>query len=240
MLNFLQFFKKNVKYYGHYLALGYNCEVAYRFFQKCGFVESSLFTWTFQNNISDLIFALKNLDAIYTETPIPSGTMWRCSKTNIHFHGIEPFEMRMNFDKYTAEDFKPYQEELVSRINHLREKFKAQISDEKRTLLAYTYLVKEESREQVAQNILNIKLALDNIGAKNCDLLIILERRNNLDDKTEQFTDKNIYIRYVDEFVPPDSVTTKIYDKKSWNLILKEFRPNFRLKKKKKFKFEEI
>ena len=226
---------RNVKYYDHYISLGYNCEFAYRFFKKYRFVESSLFTWANSINITNLINALANPNIIFANEPKMAGVMWRCIDSDIRFHGTEPYDMHLNPDKYLTEDYVLYKQELVQRINHLKEKFKLQISDDKYTLLTYNYLTNDD-KVDIINNIKKLKKTLEDAGARNFDLLIILQKSNYFicEDKD------NIYIRYVDSFAPENDVTTECYDKKSWNNILQEFKPNFKLKTTKKFKFEEV
>lgn len=234
MLNLFKLFKNNTKKYKQYISIGYNCENAYRFFNKYHFVESSLFTWTNSINIETLLYALSNLDLIFKNLPQKVYAMWRCPDTNIRFHGKEPHDMAVNFQKYSEEDFKPYQEELVSRITHLKQKFLNQLKDDKKTLITYTY--RTDNKEEIKENILKLYNALSNLGGKNFDLLVILERKNSDDYKTND----NIYVRYVDEFAPEEDVTTRHYDKKSWKKIFSEFKADFKLKKLKNFKFEDI
>ena len=83
-----------------------------------------------------------------------------------------------------------------------------------------------------------LKKTLEKAGANNFELLIILEK-SKLQTEVE-LKDTGIYIRYVDELAPEDAVTTKKYDKKSWRKIFREFKPNFKLKKRRKFKFEDM
>lgn len=236
---FDKFINKNAKYYDHYISLGYNCECAYRFAMRHHFVEASLFTWANSINIKNLIKALSDIDAVLGKEPEVSGVMWRCLNTDIRFHGTEPSSMHAHNEKYLAEDWEPYRKELVSRINHLKEKFKNQLSDHKKTLFTYTYRGGngEEARE-VVNNIRLLKKTLEKAGANNFELLIILEK-SKLQTEVE-LKDTGIYIRYVDELAPEDAVTTKKYDKKSWRKIFREFKPNFKLKKRRKFKFEDM
>lgn len=89
--NFLDKFRTganvNVKKYGHFISLGYNCETAYQFFLYHHFVESSLFTWTNTINISNLIFALNDLDKLSSNGVQLKLPMWECLNTHIRFHG---------------------------------------------------------------------------------------------------------------------------------------------------------
>lgn len=225
----------NTKKYKHFLSLGYNCENAYRFFKKYHFVESSLFTWTNSHNIGTLLKALKDLNLIFKQEPIKVEAMWECPDTKILFHGTEPKEMNVHYKNYTNEQFKPYREELVSRIGHLKKKFINQLIDNEKTLITYAYKTTNETATEIIKNILELRKTLEELGANNFELLIILEKHNQINIEQE-----SIFIRYVDNFAPHNNVLTKKYDKKSWNKILNEFRPDFKLKKTKKFKFENI
>ena len=232
------FFKKNnKKKYKHVISIGCNCENAYRFFQRYKFVESSLFTWANSVNINILFNALSNLDNILFNAPEKASVMWKCPDTNIYFHGTEPMEMNINPNNYTAEDYEPFANELKSRVNHLKEKFLSQLRDDKKTLIMYTYHTKD-SEDVIVENIRTLNDKIKTLGGNNCELLVILESKNKLNENFDN--DKNIYLRYVEQFAPCENVTTKKYDKKSWDKIFNEFKPDFKLKKNKKFKFEEL
>lgn len=226
---------KNVKYYDHYISLRYNCEFAYRFYNQFHFVESSLFTWANSINFKTLMEALSDINIILSKMPKFAGSMWRCVDTNIRFHGIEPKTMHNN---PSLEDYEIYQKELVSRISHLKEKFKNQISDNKKTLFTYTYYINKENETDIINNINLLKNTLIKIGANNFEILIVLER-TKIPIKIQNDLPQ-VYIRYVEKFAPENDVTYKKYDKKSWNNIFKEFKPNFKNKKTKKFKFEDV
>lgn len=67
IMNIFNLFRsKNVRRYGHIQSLGYNCEPSFQFFQQYRFVESGLFSWTNNTNISTLTRALKDFDRIGT------------------------------------------------------------------------------------------------------------------------------------------------------------------------------
>lgn len=172
-------FYKNVKYYKHFISLGYNCENAYRFFQKYHFVESSLFTWTNSINIKNLLHALKNIDIIMLENPEKAGFMWKDISTDIRFHGTEPHDMNIHPELYKYEDFEPFQKELKSRINHLKCKFKQQICDNTKTLFTYTYLPTNETGEEVTNNIISLHKALKSICTNPFDLLCFRREKQN-------------------------------------------------------------
>ncbi len=233
MWNLFKVFDDNAKYYGHFISLGYNCENAFRFFKKYKFVEASLFTWCNSVNIENFNLILNNFDKIGTEGFTFNGAMWKDNLNNIYFHGLETKNFKYN---QTPEETEKLESELISRIAHLKEKFKNQGNDGKKNLYTYTYRRNGETLERVKINILNLKNNIKNFCLNEFDLLVILEKEEELNQLS---FDDNVYIRFVDKFAPENNVPTKKYDKKSWNKIFKEFKPNFKLKKKKKYKFEE-
>lgn len=233
MFDIFRIFDRKAKFYGHFISLGYNCENAYRFFQRYKFVESSIFTWCNSLNIENLNSILNNFDKIATGGFEYRGSMWKDNLSNLFFHGIEPKDFQ---DNQTPEKTKEFEEELISRITHLKKKFKIQSNDGKKNLYTYTYRRNGDSIEHVKSNLLNLQNNIKSFCTNEFDLLVIFER----DEELNQLEfDNNIYIRFVDEFAPENDVTTNQYDKKSWNKIFEEFKPNFRLKKNKTYKFEE-
>lgn len=226
--------RRNIKRYGHYISLGYNCEIAYHFFQRHKFVESSLFTWTNNISINNLNNALENYESIASGKVCKDGVMWKCDNTCVRFHGIEPHNISADDEK----SLEPYHAELVSRINHLKEKFKKQGTDGKKNLYLFLYLRKEEPAETIIKNIKRLHQNIARFCTNKFDLLVIFEKAPDLLNLETALDANTVFVRFVDKFAPEDDVTTKKYDKKSWDKIFYEFRPDFKLKKKKNFKFE--
>ena len=104
--------------------------------------------------------------------------------------------------------------------------------------VTYTYYINKENETDIINNINLLKNTLIKIGANNFEILIVLER-TKIPIKIQNDLPQ-VYIRYVEKFAPENDVTYKKYDKKSWNNIFKEFKPNFKNKKTKKFKFEDV
>lgn len=71
------------------------------------------------------------------------------------------------------------------------------------------------------------------------DLLIVLQKSTFAELTESKFANGHIFIRRVDFFTPENKVTDKKNDRKAWKKIFKEFVPAFKLKKQKKYKFEE-
>lgn len=80
-----RFCSGNVRHYGHIQSLGYNCEVSFQFFQQYKFVESGLFSWTNNTNISTLTRALKDFDKIGTGEWEAVPPMWKDLNSSVFF-----------------------------------------------------------------------------------------------------------------------------------------------------------
>ncbi|NCB49140.1 MAG: hypothetical protein EOM53_00445 [Alphaproteobacteria bacterium] len=229
------FIKQQVRKYGHIISLGYNCEISFQFFLKYHFVESSLFAWVNCLNVDNLIYALSHLDKVCSGEIKNIKPMWKCENTGICFHGKTSMKIMIN--NLSAQILKEDKEELLSRVSYLKNKFIQTSSDGKKNLYIFKYPSKEESDITEKINLLYEKL--DNLVENEFDLLIILE--NDFCSKIqENVFNPHIFIRRVDFFTKEEDVTSKENDFKHYKKIFKEFRPDFKQKKKKKFKFEEI
>ncbi len=226
-MNFNIFSRTQKKKYGHIVSLGYNCEVSFQFFLKYHFVESSLFAWVNTINCSNLISALNHLDIIGTQGFKKIPPMYQDIASGLSFHAQKGEEV--------SEE--KIQEELISRIQYLKQKFKKTAQDGKKNLYIFKYPPSNFSSDQASGEILDLYSVLSKIVQNDFDLLIISEKKNTLNFPIEI---KNLFVRYVNFFTPEEAVTSKPYDQKSFQKIFEEFQPDFRLPKRKKFKFEDI
>lgn len=241
-MNLFNIFRnKNTKYYGHVISLGYNCEVAYQFFKYHKFVESSLFTWTNTINIQTLIYALNNLDMLVAGKLENITPMWQCQNTKICFHGKAPLKIWTSKNNLTQDILNQDREELISRVSYLKNKFIQTANDCKKNLYIFSYHVKEdESIVEIKENIDTLYKVLKNLGTNVFDLLIVMKKDVFTNEIEAFYANKTeVLIRRVDLFASEENVTGKINDAKGWKKIFNEFRPDFKLKKMKKFKFEE-
>lgn len=215
-----------MKKYGHIISLGYNCEVSFQFFLKYHFVESSLFAWVNCQDCSHMIEALKNLDRLTSKGFKADGFMYCDLATGIAFHAKE--------DK--GESDKEKQQELKSRILHLKEKFLKTASDGKENLYIFKYPSREKNEQKVQQDILTLYRTLTQKVKNDFDLLIIFEKAAY---PSLHINHAHIYIERVGYFTPDNAVTAPPYDQKAWGKIFSKYRPNFTLPHLKAFKFEE-
>lgn len=226
--------RNKIKRYDHIISLGYNCEAAYQLFKHNGFLESNLFAWAFIPSLQTLISVLSDLNRIGSEDydgPDKS-VMYSCNKTKILFHGkTDP----KNF-KDSPELFREDKEELRSRVSFLKDKFVsvAQGNDKK------LYVLKVKSTEtDIGEKINDIRRLLEKQNNGSFDLLTVLEE--SFAKELSLTEENNFYIRTVSAYAPDDAVTSKKYPCfKEWQKIFDEFVPLHKLKKTKKYKFEEV
>jgi len=221
----------NHKSYGHILSLGYNCEVSYQFYKKYKFVESSLFAWVNAINIDNITNAIRNMDKIVAGKVELSGVMWRDANTGILFHGTNPDILHADAAAVSAD-----KENLISRINHLKEKFKNAATDGKKNLYVFKYKTTAESANVVKKKITALYDTLNKFCKNSFDLLIVMEADFVPSLQIENID--NLFVRRVHFFSDENDVTGGQCDRHGWDKIFNEFRPNFKLPKTKKFKFE--
>lgn len=212
--------------YGHIISLGYNCEVSFQFFKKYKFVESSLFAWVNTSNCDNLIYALNNLEKLMSMGFKKAFPMYVDIATGIYFHGKD--------GKEDSESI--IIDELTSRIMYLRDKFIKTAADGKKNLYIFKYPAHNFSQKKATEDITKLYNALTTLVKNKFDLLIISEKKNDINISSFD----NLFIRYVDFYTPEEAVTTKPYDQKGYAKIFSEFCPDFKLEKKKKFKFEAL
>ncbi len=225
--------RRKIKRYDHILSLGYNCEIAYQLFKHNGFLESNLFAWALIPSLQTTISALSDLDGIGAEDyQGPDGCiMYSCNKTQIRFHGkSSPKEYRDDPDFFRKD-----KEELRSRISFLKRKFVSVSQEDGKKL----YVLKIKSTEtDVEQKIKELFSLLERQNKGSFDLLVVLEEAF---EKTLSLTERdNFHIRTVSSYAPDYAVTSKYPFFKQWQRIFDEFVPLHKLKKIKKFKFEEV
>ena len=231
---------KPKRYYGHIISLGYNCEVSFQFFKKYHFTESSLFAWCSCQNIQMMIKAINDVDNVGNGelTPSTAIAMWQCQNSGIYFHGKG--KQRMWRDNPPPEFFESDLVELRSRLAHLRQKFIDTCQDSKMSLYIYKCPPKEAetSSENLVALINELYQAIKNKGDNPFDLLIIFEQ-NTQTDIEQKINNPHIFVRRVKFFSNPGHVISKPYDKRGWGRIFSEFKPNFKLPKRKRHKFED-
>ena len=223
------------KKFDHVFPIGVNCEAGFRFFCKWGFVDSSPFTWAQTYNITRLTHSLQHMDEIGSQgfEWDPKLNLWNCRKTGLVFHGRmkvkngQPPPDQAALDADSAE--------LQARLTHLKKKLLEAISDDSRTLLACRVNPAEVLAGGIGPKLDGLQAAINEMGAKNCQLLVVVERRmRHLVPSAE-----GRFVRSVKAFNPGDAVTVRTKgDPIGWDAVFTEFAPAVIKKATHKFKFE--
>ena len=114
--------------YEHFLLMGYNCEMAFRFIRANGFLDSTFFAWAGGPGCEKMLLALDRFDELFTgDMTLKTGTrdVFADNATGVLMHS-----------HYNAGAFNPGESDLEavkaeirSRAAYLREKFYRQLRD---------------------------------------------------------------------------------------------------------------
>ena len=222
--------------YGQIVPLGMNCDVAFRFYCRWGFVDSSLFAWANTTDLATLTAALGQIDALADGRFEVSARsrMWRHADTGILFHG------RLNWDENTG--IPPQAEldkdlaDLRERLLHLAGKLRQYLTNNEETLIIHRLADKDAAAPDLAGRLDALEEMIVRLGAKNWKLLVVCQTSDL--KKMPPASDHRIF-RCVKVFNPMAKVTHRdLGDPVGWNAIFTEFAPAKILPKAHAFKFE--
>ena len=221
----------------HVMPIGKNCEIAFRFYRRWGFVESSLFAWAATKNLATTAAALGNIDAL------PDGAfelnerarMWRHAGSSVHFHGKlhwqqgDPVPPQQDLERDLAD--------LRGRLRHLVDKFHKTIASGREILFVHRLDDDDATSPDLAARLDALEEALVRLGAKNWRLLVVC-RAADRPRMPAAPGGRRLY-RSVADFNPPSHVTwPDLGDPVGWDAIFSEFAPEKILPKAHSFKFE--
>lgn len=212
--------------------LGYNCETAFRFYRKWGFLDASLFAWSSIPAFSRFIPVLADLDCLGRGKMefSPHSMMWACGESGVWFHGRMKPPHRPSQEEIDAD-----LADLLGRIRHLRKKFISYATNEKTTLFIFKPRPDDCASPDFNDNLDALERTLEELGARNWKLLVICEK----DRLPGMRKGPNRIFRTLRRFAPNNCVTNpECGDPAGWNLIFTEFAPAKVLKKAHAFKFE--
>ncbi|MDR1026756.1 MAG: hypothetical protein LBL47_05080 [Lactobacillus sp.] len=219
--------------YDHIVSLGNNCEFSFQFFTNYKFVDANLFSWTYIMDRDKFLGCLEDIDGLLSEgleDPVP---LYECKKYNVRYHGRAKWEDLMNLDgELNREAVDEDKKEIYSRVEHLKEKFKKMLVDDKSKL----FVLKDPKDTDF---VIAVKLILDKIVKGRYDLLVVVTKDEF--DKFKLLQADNIFVRAINNYSPETAVTSKKQsDMNGWKKIFSEFAPKLVKSKNKKFKFEEV
>lgn len=212
------------------LPVGINCEAAFRFYCKWGFVESSLLAWAATNDLAGTLRVLKGLDALLAGDVRYDGAsrMWKCLNTGASFHG----KLRYDVEPTEAEKAADLQD-LRGRTAHLREKFLAAIRE--RPLFIHRLANSDAESDALGTRLDALQTALRELGACDYTLLVVCERRF----LGRMPAGPNRLFRAVSRFNPPHrNAVARLGDPVGWRALYTEIAPEKILPKRHAFKFE--
>ena len=157
----------------HIMPIGKNCEIAFRFYRRWGFVESSLFAWAASKNLETITAALGNIDSF------PDGEfelnerscMWRHVDSSVQFHGKlhwkrgDPVPQQQDIDRDLAD--------LRGRLRHLVDKFHKTLASNNEILLIHRLDDDDATSPDLSARLDALEKALVRLGAKNWRLLVV-------------------------------------------------------------------
>jgi len=221
--------------YDQVMPLGTNCEVAFRFYLSWGFVDSSLFAWAQTFGLAKMCATLRKLDRLFAGEANFSdqSKMWKCEETGVYFHGN--LKWSPGHADYSADEIAADLASLRGRVAHLRTKFLEYLRNNRKTLLVHRISDGDATSPNLESRLTELESVLAGLGARNCTLLVVTERRN----LSRMPAGPNRVFRAVEAFNPCDRVTdANAGDPIGWRAIYSEFAPARLLPKKHAFKFE--
>lgn len=221
--------------YAQIMPLGTNCEVAFRFYVSWGFVDSSLFAWAQTFGLRKMCETLRKIDRLFAgEVSFSDASkMWKCEETGVYFHG--QLKWSPGHPDYSADELAADLAALRGRVGHLRVKFLDYLRNDARTLLVHRISDGDAADPDLDGRIAELESVLAGLGARNCTLLVVTERRN----LPRMPAGPNRVFRAVEKFNPCDRVTdVNAGDPVGWRAVYSEFAPAKILPKKHAFKFE--
>lgn len=226
--------------FDHVVTLGYNCELAARFFENFKFVDATLFSWAVAPTAEEMSYAIRNPDEIFSgeiDAPRPEFPLFRCVKTNVRAHGRSKMTVWLVSPPPSEEFINAEREELVSRFGYLKKKTFGYLRDD-RTVLVILKLKPCDCKPGRANEAVMLYInALKNIGARKMTFLVVCEERHaSLFELPHPDFELRTVAEYNDEGHAAD---LKRGDSNGWKLIFDEFRPKTFKKQAHKFKFED-
>lgn len=226
--------------FDHVVTLGYNCEIAARFFQNFKFVDATLFSWAAAPTAEEMSRAIECPDEIFSgevEPPRRDFPLFRCVRTNVRAHGRSKMSIWMAETAPSKEFVAAERAELVSRFSHLKEKTFGYIKDDKSVLVILKMKPCDCIPGRADATVTMYIDALRKVGARNMTFLVVCEQ-----SKACVFTNPHpdFELRTVAEYNPDShAADLKRGDPRGWRLIFDEFRPKTMKKQTHKFKFED-
>lgn len=226
---FFSFLK--MKKYDNIISLGTNCEFSAMLYKYHHFVQGHLFTWCRYFDNDKFLESLKHSDEIFTQGVEGPDYLYKCKKFDVYFHGRANWGELLDEQGNLVEGrVKEDTADLLSRIAHLKDKFKYTLADNSKKL----FVIKTDASYAWVKSFIEI---IDTISQKPYDILIITTKDNY--DNFKELESEHVFVRTLKKFAPlEEAAVRRETDWVGWKRIFREFRPNYKMKTYKKLKFE--
>ena len=222
--------------YSHFLMLGYNCEMAYRYVKFNGFLDSTFFAWAGGLGCEKMLAALERFDELFTgDMTLATRTrdVFADAGTGVLMHSHYS-EAGFGADDRMSADIESVKAEIRSRAAYLREKFYRQLRDDEPTLVPIK--MKHDDCPCGDAYVHRFIDWLKARGGRNFDVLVICQKNDAACFPPEH---PGYFLRTVSSYTPDWFAATEQFgDRYGWNLIWTEFASAKKLEGKKKFKFD--
>jgi hypothetical protein len=205
--------------YGHYLSLGFNCELAFAL-QKSNIFEPTIFSWADIRGTDSLISGLLDSNGCLSETVKNySANMFFCEKNKIGFHGKSKFsEMCLPDGSIDEGQVEKSLNETRARLSYLATKQDELILTNDSLIIFKWFHDVFEEKYTARESAEKIRDALtERYRQSKFSLLCVFESSENL----ENWDDGIISGRSLPKFSPRSNA--KEIDEQSWSKLLSEF-----------------
>lgn len=200
-------------------SLGYNCEISFRLENYFGSINAMPFSWSFVLKRETFPQTLAEIDRLFTgEVELLEDHMILCKNCNIKFH--PRYDVLLREGTVSEESFQEAVKELRQRVAHLRDKWKALLSGDKKSL----FFMKVENKGE-SSNISYIKevyQALEENYLSGKFVLVVLLEENAITGSIQALESEKLKVRTLKRFAPKKHTDT-MGDVWGWWCILNEF-----------------
>ena len=234
---FLRGLTRPRKKFSHFLLLGCNCELAYRFLRANGFLDSTFFAWVGTGDCKGLVNALRCFDEVFAgemSFDPTASDMFMDAKTGMSAHSRYNSKLDRESSARTASDVEAEKAELRSRMAHLREKFYRQLRDGEPTLAVVK--MRPEECSEGDERLKALDAQLREMGGRNFSILAVCRKADAVHFPKEH---PGYYLRTVSSYNPEWKAATEQFgDRAGWTVIWREFAPLKKLVQHKTYKFD--
>lgn len=229
-------FRKRKKY-SHFLLLGCNCELAYRFLRANGFLDSTFFAWASAGDCKGLVAVLRRFDDVFAgdmDFAPTANDLFVCSATGVVTHSRYNSKIHGEDSGRSAADVESEKAEVRSRMAHLREKFRIQLQDDEPTLAVVK--MRPEECPEGDERIKALAAQLREMGGRNLTILVVCRKSDVRHFPKEH---PGYFLRTVSSYNPEWKAATEQFgDRAGWTVIWREFAPARRIVQHKTYKFD--